>query len=413
MDKQIENYVELAIRKGINIQKGQILIINSPVETYDFSRKLAEKAYELGASEVVIHWSDEVCTKYRYLYGKEEIFDIFPDWQRESIEYYRKKGAAFISVYSSDPDILKDVDKERVARYQKVRSLALKEHYNEMMGNSNQWCVISVPTKAWAKKIFPELEEEAAILEMWKLILKIVRADKENPILEWEKHLNRLKRRIDYLNNKKFKKLIYKNSFGTNLEIGLPEGHRWISGGEKSKAGIDFVANIPTEEIFTMPHREKVNGTVVSSKPFIYAGNIIDDFSFIFKDGKIVEYSAKIGKEILGNLLDMDEGARYLGEVALVEYDSPISKSEKIFYNTFFDENASCHLALGSAYPICIENSNEQSEQELKARGVNNSLIHEDFMIGTSDMEIIGVDVDGKEIILMKNGNFLFDPTLS
>lgn len=408
MEKQIENYVELTIRKGVNIQKGQILVINSPVETYDFTRKLVEKAYEFGASEVVVHWSDEVCGKYRYLYGAEEIFDIFPNWQKESLDYYVKKGASFLSVYASDPDILKEVDKSRVARYQKVRSLAMKEYYDELMGNSNQWCVVSVPTKAWAMRVFPELREEFAIAEMWKLILKIVRADKENPILEWEKHLAMLKGRMDYLNNKNFKKLIYKNSLGTNLEIELPEGHKWISGGEKSKSGVEFVANIPTEEIFTMPHRDRVNGTVVSSKPLIYGGSVINHFSLTFKDGKVVEYSAQTGEEILGKFLDMDEGARYLGEVALVEYDSPISKSEKVFYNTLFDENASCHLALGGAYPTCISGSENQSEEELKNRGMNNSLTHEDFMIGTADMEIIGVDSEGNETLIMKDGNFAF-----
>lgn len=408
MERQIDKYVELVIQKGINIQKGQILVINSPVEVYDFTRKLIKQAYELGASEVVVHWNDEVVGKYKYVYGAEDIFDTFPEWQKESMEYYRKKGAAFLSVYATDPDILKEVDKTRVARFQKAKSLALKEYYENVMGNSNQWCVISVPTQAWAKRVFPELSTEVAILEMWKLILKIVRADKENPILEWENHLNTLKARMDYLNKKRFAKLIYRNSLGTNLEIGLPEGHKWISGGEKSKAGVEFVANIPTEEIFTMPHREKVNGVVVSSKPLIYGGSVIDKFTLTFKDGEVINYSAEVGEEILGKLLSMDENSKYLGEVALVEYDSPISKSERVFYNTLFDENASCHLAFGGAYPVCLENSEGQSEEELKERGMNNSLTHEDFMIGTEDMEIVGIDSEGRETIIMKNGNFVF-----
>lgn len=408
MERQIDKYVELVIQKGINIQKGQILVINSPVEVYDFTRKLVKQAYELGASEVVVHWNDEVVGKYKYVYGAEDIFDTFPEWQKESMEYYRKKGAAFLSVYATDPDILKEVDKTRVARFQKAKSLALKEYYENVMGNSNQWCVISVPTQAWAKRVFPELSTEVAISEMWKLILKIVRADKENPILEWENHLNTLKARMDYLNKKRFAKLIYRNSLGTNLEIGLPEGHKWISGGEKSKAGVEFVANIPTEEIFTMPHREKVNGVVVSSKPLIYGGSVIDKFTLTFKDGEVINYSAEVGEEILGKLLSMDENSKYLGEVALVEYDSPISKSERVFYNTLFDENASCHLAFGGAYPVCLENSEGQSEEELKERGMNNSLTHEDFMIGTEDMEIVGIDSEGRETIIMKNGNFVF-----
>lgn len=408
MERQIEKYVELVIQKGINIQKGQILVISSPVEVYDFTRKLVKQAYELGASEVVVHWNDEVVGKYKYVYGANDIFDTFPEWQKESMEYYRKKGAAFLSVYATDPDILKDVDKTRVARFQKAKSLALKEYYENVMGNSNQWCVISVPTQAWAKRVFPELNTEVAISEMWKLILKIVRADKENPILEWENHLDTLKARMDYLNKKRFVKLIYRNSLGTNLEIGLPDGHKWISGGEKSKAGVEFVANIPTEEIFTMPHREKVNGIVVSSKPLIYGGSVIDKFSLTFKNGEVIDYSAKVGEEILGKLLSMDENSKYLGEVALVEYDSPISKSERVFYNTLFDENASCHLAFGGAYPVCLENSEGQSEEELKGRGMNNSLTHEDFMIGNEDMEIVGIDSEGRETTIMKNGNFVF-----
>lgn len=408
MERQIDKYVELVIQKGINIQKGQILVINSPVEVYDFTRKLVKQAYELGASEVVVHWNDEVVGKYKYVYGAEDIFDTFPEWQKESMEYYRKKGAAFLSVYATDPDILKEVDKTRVARFQKAKSLALKEYYENVMGNSNQWCVISVPTQAWAKRVFPELSTEVAISEMWKLILKIVRADKENPILEWENHLNTLKARMDYLNKKRFAKLIYRNSLGTNLEIGLPEGHKWISGGEKSKAGVEFVANIPTEEIFTMPHREKVNGVIVSSKPLIYGGSVIDKFTLTFKDGEVINYSAEVGEEILGKLLSMDENSKYLGEVALVEYDSPISKSERVFYNILFDENASCHLAFGGAYPVCLENSEGQSEEELKERGMNNSLTHEDFMIGTEDMEIVGIDSEGRETTIMKNGNFVF-----
>ena len=408
MERQIDKYVELVIQKGINIQKEQILVISSPVEVYDFTRKLVKQAYELGASEVVVHWIDEVVGKYKYVYGAEDTFDTFPEWQKESMEYYRKKGAAFLSVYATDPDILKEVDKTRVARFQKAKSLALKEYYENVMGNSNQWCVISVPTQAWAKRVFPELSIEFAISEMWKLILKIVRADKENPILEWENHLNTLKARMDYLNKKRFAKLIYRNSLGTNLEIGLPEGHKWISGGEKSKAGVEFVANIPTEEIFTMPHREKVNGVVVSSKPLIYGGSVIDKFTLTFKDGEVINYSAEVGEEILGKLLSMDENSKYLGEVALVEYDSPISKSERVFYNTLFDENASCHLAFGGAYPVCLENSEGQSEEELKERGMNNSLTHEDFMIGTEDMEIVGIDSEGRETIIMKNGNFVF-----
>lgn len=408
MEKNIENYIELIIKKGINLQKNQILVINSPVETYDFTRKVVEKAYECGASEVVVHWNDEISVKYRYLYASDEVFDIFPEWQKESMEYYRKKGAAFLGFHANDPDNLKDVNKERVARAQKARSLALKEYYENIMRNSNQWCVIAAPTKAWAKKIFPELDEVKAADELWKLILKIVRADKNNALEEWNEHLENIKNRSDYLNSKKFRKLRYKNSLGTDLEIGLPENHIWLGGGENSLEGVYFVANIPTEEIFTLPNREEVNGVVVSSKPLIYGGSTIDKFKLRFEKGKVVEYSAEVGQDVLEKILNTDEGAKYLGEVALVEHKSPISQSNKVFFNTLYDENASCHLALGAAYPSCLTGIEGKTEDELKAMGMNDSLVHEDFMIGTSDMEIVGVDKDGNEVQIMKNGNFVF-----
>lgn len=408
MKNKIENYAKLVIKKGINIQNNQILVINSPVECVEFTRLLVKEAYLLGAKEVVVHWNDEITEKYRYIYGAEEIFDSYPEWKKESLEYYRKKGAAFLSVYASDPQLLKDVEPQRIAKSAKAKSVALKKYYENVMGNSNQWCVVSVPTKAWAKAIFKDCDENLAISRLWTLILKIVRADKENPILEWEKHLLTLKNSVEFLNEKKFRKLRYRNSLGTNLEIELPINHKWLGGAEKSKVGVEFVANIPTEEVFTLPKKTGVNGVVYSSKPLIYGGNIIDNFMLEFKDGKVVNYQAKQGENVLKELLDTDENAKYLGEVALVQYDSPISNSNTVFFNTLFDENASCHLALGSAYPVCLEGAQDLGKEELEKLGVNVSLIHEDFMIGTSDLEIVGIDAEGKEVYIMKNGNFVF-----
>lgn len=408
MEKKIEKYVELAVKIGINLQQGQILVINSPVETADFTRKIVEEAYKNGAKEVVVHWNDEICGKYKYLYGAEELFENYPQWQVESVMEYMRKGAAFLSVYASDPELLKDVEQNKIAKYQRTRSKALKEYYDRIMNNYNQWCIVSVPTNAWTGKIFPELPKEESKKKLWELIFLIVRADKDDPIKEWKNHLNSLKKNMSYLNEKKFKKLIYKNSLGTNLEIGLPEGHIWTAGGETSKEGVYFVANMPTEEIFTLPKKDEVNGIVYSSKPFSYGGNLIEKFSLTFKEGKVVEFSAEKGKDILEQLLKSDEGAAYLGEVALVPYDSPISNSNTIFYNTLFDENASCHLALGQAYPICLENGSEMDESQLREKGVNISMVHEDFMVGTSDLEIIGIDHLGNETLIMKNGNFAF-----
>ena len=408
MKDSIQKYIELIIKKGIAIQKGQILVIKAPVETYDFVRSLVAEGYKNGAKEVVVQWNEEVIEKYRYLYGAEEIFDEFPNWEKEFLEDYRKKGAAFLSVYVEDPELLKDVDKDRIGRYKKARGVALKEYYDNIMGNSNQWCVVSIPSVSWAKMIFPNISENKAMENMWKLLLNIMRADKEDPVLEWDNHLMNLKKNMDYLNNKKFKKLVYKNSLGTNLEIELPVGHKWLGGSEISKNNIEFIANMPTEEIFTLPYKYGVNGVVYNSKPLVFGGSIIDGFKLVFKDGKVVEYSAKKGQDILEKMLDIDENSKYLGEVALVPYNSPISLSGKIFYNTLYDENASCHLAIGSAYPVCIENGDSLSEIELEEKGVNISNNHVDFMIGTKDLIVIGIEENGKEVTIIKDGNFAF-----
>lgn len=406
MEEKIEKYIELIIKIGLNIQKGQILVVSAPVETYDFTRKVVEKAYKCGAKDVVVNWGDEVTGKYRYLYADDELFDNYPKYQADILNENVNKGAALLSIYATDPEILKDIDSEKIARFQKARSSALKPYYNKVMNNENQWCVVSIPTDAWSKKIYPNLEEEEAKEKLWEQIFSIVRADKKDPIEEWNSHLEKLKNIMNYLNSMKFKKLRYRNSLGTDLEIGLPKGHIWTAGGETSKDGVYFVANMPTEEVFTLPKKDEVNGIVYSSKPFCYGGNLIENFYLKFENGKVVELGAKKGEETLTKLLNSDEGARYLGEVALVPYDSPISNSNTVFYNTLFDENASCHLAFGQAYPVCLEGGSEMNEEELKKNGVNISMIHEDFMIGTSDLEIVGVTEEGKEVVIMQKGNF-------
>lgn len=409
MSKITENqrkYMELIIKKGINIQKGQYLVITSPVESYEFTRELTKIAYECGAGEVVVNWGDEIVDKYKYHYGKLELFSEFPAWKKSFFEETLVRGGAVLNIYSSDPDLLKDVDKEKISTFNKTKGLALRDYYDRVMGNEVQWCVVSVPTTAWSKKIFPNLDEEKAMEKLWELILNITRADRENPILAWEEHLLKLRNVRDYLNSMNFDKLIYKNSNGTDLEIGLPEGHIWVTGKEKNKNGVEFVANIPTEEIFTMPHRDRVNGTVVSTKPLIYGGNMIDKFRLVFKDGKVVEYSAEVGETTLEKLLNIDENSKFLGEVALVEDNSPISNTDTVFFNTLFDENASCHLAFGQAYSVCIKDGDKLSEKEMAEKGVNVSITHEDFMIGNGNMEIIGVDKNGDKVMIMKNGNY-------
>lgn len=404
----LKKYASLIVKEGINIQKDQILVINSPIECAEFTREISEIAYREGAKDVVVSWNDELLAKIKYLNAPEEVFEEFPNWRKELYVSYAEKGAAFLSISASDPELMKDVKPERLMKANKASSTALRDYRERLMSDKNVWCVVSVPTKAWAKKVFPEVSEESAVEKLWSAIFKAVRSDVEDPVASWEEHKNNLKKSMDFLNENNFKYLHYKNSLGTDLKIELPENHLWLGGSSHTPENIEFIANIPTEEVFTLPKKTGVNGTVVSSKPLNYRGNLIEDFSITFKEGKIIDFTAKNGYDSLKSLIDTDEGSKYLGEVALVPYDSPISNSNILFYNTLFDENASCHLAIGEAYPVCIKNGENMSKDELKSIGVNDSIEHVDFMIGTSDLSIIGTKENGEEITVFKNGNFQY-----
>ncbi len=404
----LKKYAKLLVNTGVNIQKNQMLVINSPIECANFTRIVAKVAYEEGAKDVVISWKDELFSKIRYENAPVEVFDDFPEWQKEFYTSYAKEGAAFLSIAASDPELMKDVDPERLSKANKASSINLKEYRERLMSNKNTWCVASVPTVAWAKKVFSELSEDMAMEKLWEAIFKTVRVDQDNPVLAWEKHKKDLKKSMDYLNSHNFKYLHFKNSLGTDLKIELPESHIWLGGSEYTPEGVEFVANIPTEEVFTLPKRDGVNGKVVSSMPLNYNGKLIEKFSFEFRDGKIIDFSAEKGYETLKKLIENDEGSSYLGEVALVPYNSPISQLNTLFFNTLFDENASCHLAIGKAYPVCIKSGENMSQDELEKAGVNDSLVHEDFMIGTEDLDIVGITHSGEEIFVFKNGNFAF-----
>ena len=402
----LEKYAELTVKTGINIQKDQILVVNSPIECSTFTRIIAEVAFKAGARDVVINWNDELFSKIRYLHAPEEVFEEFPQWQRDYYLSYVRRGAAFLTISASDPELLKDADPERISKAQKTRNNALTEYRERIMGNKNAWCVVSIPTASWAKKVFPEISEDEAMERLWEIIFKTVRADQKDPVASWEQHKSNLKKGMDFLNASKFKLLHFKNSLGTDLRVELPKGHIWLGGSEVTPEGVEFIANMPTEEVFTLPEKTGVNGKVVSSMPLNYNGQLIEDFSLTFKEGKIVNFDAVKGYETLKKLIETDEGAAYLGEVALVPYDSPISKFDILFYNTLFDENASCHLAIGKAYPVCLEDSENKSKEELINMGMNDSLVHEDFMIGTRDLNITGITEEGKEIVVFRDGNF-------
>lgn len=404
----LKKYAKLAIYQGVNVQKNQTLVISSPIECAKFTRMLVEEAYIKGAKEVVVQWNDELTGKLKYKYSPMEVFETVPEWVKESRLSYAKEGACFLSISASDPELLKDVDPKKVATFRKASSIASREFSSRLMSNENAWSIVSIPTVGWAKKVFPNVSEDEAVEKLWDAIFKIVRVDSQDPVKAWEEHKNTLKKNMDFLNSKRFKSLHYTNSLGTDLIIQLPEKHLWAGGAEFTQDGTEFIANMPTEEIFSMPKKTGVNGKVVSSMPLNYGGNLINNFSLTFKDGKVVDFSAEEGYETLKNLLDTDEGAKYLGEVALVPYNSPISNSNIIFFNTLYDENASCHLAFGKAYSLCIKDGEKMSEEELLKEGANDSLTHVDFMIGTKDLQITGTTYDNKKFDIFVNGNWAF-----
>lgn len=404
----LKKYAKLAIYQGVNVQKDQTLVISSPIECAEFTRMLVEEAYLKGAKEVVVQWNDELTSKLKYQYSPIEVFENVPEWVKESRLSYAKEGACFLSISASDPELLKDIDPKKIATFRKASSIASREFSTRLMSNENAWSIVSIPTVGWAKKVFPNVSEEEAVEKLWDAIFKIVRVDSCDPVKAWEEHKNTLKKNMDFLNSKRFKSLHYKNSLGTDLVMELPEKHVWAGGAEFTQDGVEFIANMPTEEIFSMPKKTGVNGKVVSSMPLNYGGNVINNFSLTFKDGKVVDFTAEEGYETLKNLLDTDEGAKYLGEVALVPYDSPISNSNIIFFNTLYDENASCHLAFGKAYSLCIKDGEKMTEEELAKEGANDSLTHVDFMIGTKDLEIIGTTYDNEEVKIFVDGNWAF-----
>ncbi|HZK34558.1 MAG TPA: aminopeptidase, partial [Bacillota bacterium] len=316
--RALENYASIVIKKGINLQRNQTLVISSPIECADFARLAAQRAYDEGARQVVLRWNDELLSKITYKSAPDEIFDEFPDWQREYFEHYDSIDAAYLSISASDPELFYDVDPSRISRSNKAAFTVLKEHSERTMSNKNRWCVISVPTLAWAKKVFPDLPGDKAVEKLWDAILKAVRADTDDPVAEWSAHIGRLKSNMEKLNGHQFKALQVRNSLGTDLRIELPDKHIWLGGSEDSADGIEFIANMPTEEVFTAPKRDGVDGKVVASMPLNYNGNLIEDFSITFKDGRAVDFSAKAGYETLKQLIETDEGSHYLGELALV-----------------------------------------------------------------------------------------------
>ncbi|MYL20345.1 aminopeptidase [Halobacillus litoralis] len=405
MDK-LEKYAELALRTGVNLQNDQLLMINSTIEGAEFTRIVARKAFEMGAKDVHINWGDDELTRMAYEHADQETLSHVPEWQQQKYTYFAEQGAAILSIRSTDPDLLKGIDAGKVASAAKARSEAMSTFRNYTMNDRIQWSIISIPIAKWAQKIFPGEEEDTAVEKLWEQIFSIVRVDQDDPVEAWKKHNDTLITAREYLNKKQYRKLIYKAP-GTDLEVALPKGHVWKGGPAGTAEGnISFNPNMPTEEVFTAPHKYGVDGKVTSTKPLNYGGNVINNFTLTFKEGKVVDFTAEEGSETLQHLLDTDEGSRHLGELALVPHESPISQSGLIFYNTLYDENASCHLALGKAYPNNVQGGSDMNEEELDQNGVNHSLTHVDFMMGSGELNIDGVLEDGTTEALMRKGSW-------
>lgn len=408
-NEKLREYAALIVRAGINIQKGQEMVLRCPVESYVFGRLLTEEAYKAGAGEVIVHWKDDVERRLWFDNAPIEVIGKLPEWKAASMNDYAKNGAAFVTVVSSDPEIFKGVDDEKMRASSKAGNEGYKLFYKRMMASELQWNVAAVPNEKWAAKVFPKLSAKEGVKKLWEAIFKSVRVGEGTAVAEWDKLDETLSRRCRILNDCAFEKLHYKNSIGTDFIVGLAKNHRWEGGSEIAGNGVRFFANMPSEEIFTMPDRCVAEGTLVSALPLCHDGTLIRDFSITFHNGSVVSYKAAEGEEVLKRIIETDEGSKRLGEVALVPYHSPISDMGLLFYETLFDENAACHFALGACYPTTIKDGASMTEEELLSAGGNASAAHVDFMVGTSDLEITGITKDGQEIKVFENGDWCLD----
>lgn len=404
---QLRRYAKLLAKTGINVQKGQWVIVQAELDQPEFVEMVVEELYRAGAGDVRVEWSHLPVTKMHYKYQTTERLSRTEKWEIEKWELKKKELPAMLYLESSDPDGLKGVDQDKFTAVRSARTKVIKP-YRDDMDNKYQWCIAAVPGKAWAKKVFPELNVNQAVEKLWDAILSASRADGPDPIREWMRHNDNIAKRCDYLNRLGITSLEYKSSNGTDFKVGLIDGALFMGGGEESLKGRYFNPNIPSEEIFISPKAGDAEGIVYSTKPLSYQGELIENFSVRFAGGKVVEVKAEKNVELLEKMISMDEGAKMLGECALIAYDSPINNSGILFYNTLFDENASCHLALGHGFTNCVRGYENMTKDELTKKGINDSVIHVDFMIGSKDLDVFGITKNGERVQIFKNGNWAF-----
>jgi aminopeptidase len=406
----LSTYAELAVRVGLNLQPGQRLLIIGPLaaggvslEAAPLVREISASAYRAGARLVEALWGDEAMLLTRFRHGARESFDEFSRWLPDALAAHADAGDAILSVYANDPDQLKGEEMQRVSALQQTTARAVHAFRERISRNDTNWSVVAAAAPAWARRVFPGLDDETATARLWETIARLCRLDRPDPVAAWRTHLDALTLRKDRLNDRRYSALTYRGP-GTDLTIGLPDAHVWVSGQSASRSGTLFAPNIPTEEVFTMPHKDRVDGVVTSTKPLSYGGTLIENFTLTFEGGRVVHATAKRGEDMLREMLATDEGAARLGEIALVAHSTPISQSGLLFYNTLFDENAASHVALGSAYRFTFAGGEQLTEEAFEAAGGNRSAIHVDFMIGSGALDIDGVRGEGSVEPVMRGG---------
>jgi aminopeptidase len=413
--EMLQKYADAIVKVGLNLRAGQRLVITLaanrgvPHQFAPLVREIAKAAYGAGAKYVEVLWGDEEMLRLRVEHAPQDSYDEYPTWQIDAIMNMIDNGDALLSISGMDPDLLGELDPEIVGRMQQTHLQKWSRISEKVTTNAVNWCVVAAAGDAWAQKIFPDLTPEKAQARLWKAIFETSRIDQPDPVAAWQTHIENMKRRAKYMQTRQYTALHYTGP-GTDFTLGLPNGHRWISAQSLAQNGVAFTANMPTEEVFTLPDRHRADGVVTSTFPLSYGGTLIEDFKITFENGRITKVSAKKGEAALQKLVDTDEGSHRLGEVALVPASSPIAKRGHLFYNTLFDENASCHIAIGRAYRFTLTGGEELTDEEFIQSGGNVSLNHVDFMIGSPQMDIDGITRDGAHEPVMRKGEWAFNP---
>jgi aminopeptidase len=411
-ERQLQLYAELAVRVALNAQPGQRVMIIGPLanggaslEAAPLAREITAAAYRAGSPLVETIYGDEVQQLLRFKHASRDSFSCYSNWLPRALSEHVAAGHAVLSISANDPDLLQDAPAELVSAVLQATARDMRPFREQLSRNETNWAIVAAASAGWATKMFPGIATETAVERLWEAIARMCRLDAPDPIAAWEAHLANLAARSEYLTAKQYSALRYTGP-GTNLTLGLPDGHVWVSGRSESRNGIPFTANLPTEEVFTIAHKDRADGTVRASKPLSYGSTMIEGFSVTFERGRVVNANAERNVDTLHRLLDTDEGARRLGEVALVPHSSPISQSGLLYYNTLFDENAASHVALGNAYKFTLRGGNDMTDEEFESAGGNRSAVHVDFMIGSGELDVDGVLRDGSQEPLMRKGEW-------